>query len=436
MANNTANRWLIVVMATILQVSLGTVYAWSFFQNPVMRTYNWTNSQAAWAFSLAICFLGLSAAWGGINLPKHGPRRLAITGGLFFSLGYFISAYALSIKSLLLLYAGYGVIGGIGLGLGYVTPITVVAKWFPDKKGFATGMVIMGYGFGALIMAKFLAPALMAATNNNLTAVFSYVGCIMLLTTLPSAYCMINPPAGFLKEYTRAAAATTQASETMLTAKQCILSKQFLMMWIIFFLNVLVGIMFISFQSPMLQDLLKKTMDSAVLANPAVVSELAAAGATLIAVSSIFNGLGRFFWGGLSDKIGRVETFRFILGSQLLVFIALLFVNKPIIFGALICYILLCYGGSLGAMPSFVLDVFGQEHMPVVYGTILTATSMAGILGPQIVAFLKDNFADQTAQYTFWSAAVLLVLGLAVTLKCSNRPFVLEETSGENFVSS
>lgn len=421
------NRWLIAIMGTMLQVALGTVYAWSFFQQPVMALGQWTNTQAAWAFSLAIFFLGLAAAWGGINLPKFGPRKLAMNGGLLFSLGYLIAAYALAIKNLPLLYIGYGVIGGIGLGLGYVTPVVTAAKWFPDKKGFITGMVVMGFGFGALIMAKVLAPLIMAMTGGNLVIVFSFIGMIMLLITLPAGYCLVNPPAGFRpKGYMPSGASERVKSyQEVITAKQCIQSGKFLMMWIVFFFNIIAGIMFIGFQSPLLQDLLKKTLDPVVLSDPQVIAGLAASGATLIAFSSIFNGAGRFFWGGLSDKIGRIQTFRLIIGSQLLVFIALLFVDSPIIFGVLVCYILLCYGGGFGSMPSFVLDVFGEKRMPVVYGAILTAWGCGGIVGPQIVAFLKDNYAIQAAQYTFVFAAILLFVGLLITFVLNNEKVVI-----------
>lgn len=428
---NMPNRWLVAIMGTLLQVALGTVYAWSFFQQPVMAANSWSNSEAAWTFSLAIFFLGLAAAWGGINLPKFGPRKLAMIGGFLFSLGYLIAAYALSLKNLSLLYIGYGVIGGIGLGLGYVTPVATAAKWFPDKKGFITGMVVMGFGFGALIMAKILAPLFMSITGGNLVLVFSYVGVIMLIITLPAGYFMVNPPVGFVpKGYTPLViSAKDQTHEDSITAKQCILSSKFLMMWTVFFFNIIAGIMFISFQSPFLQDLLKKTMDPATLNDPTVIAGLAASGATLIAISSICNGVGRFFWGGLSDKIGRVQTFRIILGSQFVIFIAMMFVSNPIIFGMLLCYILLCYGGGFGSMPSFVIDVFGAKLMPVVYGSILTAWGCGGIVGPQIVAFFKDNFEMQAAQYTFLSASVLLLFGLFITFALSNKKFVPHEVN-------
>jgi OFA family oxalate/formate antiporter-like MFS transporter len=417
-----SKRWVVAIMGTLLQLCLGTVYAWSYFQKPVMDANNWNNSQAAWAFSLAIFFLGLGAAWGGMNLAKKGPRMLAMGGGLLFGIGYLVGGYALSIGSLPLLYIGYGVIGGFGLGLGYVTPIATAAKWFPDKKGFITGMVVMGFGFGALLMAKVLAPIFMATFSGNVSQVFTALGILMLVLTLPAGYFLTNPPAGFVPTgYTPpATTGASQAADT-LTAKQCILSSRFLLMWVMFFFNIIAGIMFIGFQSPLLQDLKKLKLDPATLTDPAVIAGLAASGATLIAISSIFNGVGRFFWGGLSDKIGRVNAFRLILGSQCLVFLALLVVKNPIVFGVLVCYILLCYGGGFGTMPSFCLDVFGAKNMPTVYGTIITAWGTAGIVGPQIVAFVKDHYAAQAAQYSFITGASLLLLGLLITLALSNK---------------
>jgi len=174
--------------------------------------------------------------------------------------------------------------------------------------------------------------------------------------------------------------------------------------------------MFISFQSPLMQDIwaaFKPGTDAAVLAS---------IGATLIAISSLFNGIGRFFWGGMSDKIGRVQTFRWILASQIVVFIILLFVGNPYLFGLLVCYILLCYGGGFGTMPAFVGDVFTPRLMPVVYGTILTAWSAGGVLGPQIVAYMKDNFADDASTYSFIAGAILLGIGLLISFFVNNKP--------------
>ena len=417
MESKKHNRWLIAIMGTVLQLSLGTVYTWSFFQKPIMAAYGWNNVQVMWIFSLAICFLGLSAAVGGMILPKYGPKKLATTGALLYGIGYLISAYAMTISNLPLFYIGFGVIGGIGLGLGYVTPVATASKWFPDKKGFITGMVVMGFGLGALLMSKVIAPVLMNITDGNIVKVFLYAGFVLLAIGVPAGLIMKNPPAGYVPEgYTPPVkSAASQGHEDSLTVSKCILSGKFWGMWTIFFMNIAAGIMFIGLQSPMIQDLFK--IKDASMSTEA----LAAAGATLIGISSLFNGVGRFFWGGLSDKIGRIQAFRLILGSQVLVFIAMIYTGNPWLFGILVCYVLLCYGGGFGTMPSFVLDIFHAKLMPVVYGTILTAWSMAGIVGPQIAAYIKDHYAETAATKTFFAGAIMLAIGLLVSMTLSNK---------------
>lgn len=418
----TGNRWLIAIMGTLLQLCLGTVYAWSFFQKPLMDAYHWNNAQVALAFSLAICALGIAGAWGGINLAKYGPRKLAMLGGALFGCGYLIGALALQMHSLPLLYLGYGVIGGAGLGLGYVTPVATAAKWFPDKKGLITGMVVMGFGFGALLMSKILAPALVQLTQGNYVLIFAYLGIIFLVATMIVASFLKNPPAGFVPPgYNPSAAASKLHSHSNLhhNPAWCVGSGRFAFMWIVFFCNIAAGIAIIGFQSPLMQDLWKKIDPE--LSKAA----LAGYGATLIAVSSVFNGLGRFFWGGVSDRIGRVQTYRLMLGTQILAFVALMFVGNPWLFGVLICYVLLCYGGGFGTMPSFVTDVYGPKVMPIVYGTILTAWSAAGIVGPQLVAVVKDHYPlEKASLYSFIIGAAFLAVGLVTSLVfLSNRPF-------------
>ncbi|MBP7865948.1 MAG: OFA family MFS transporter [Acidobacteria bacterium] len=414
----TPNRWLIAIMGTLLMVCLGTVYAWSFFQKPLMAKYGWSNSEVMWAFNLAICFLGLAAAWGGINLAKFGPTKLAVSGGVLFGLGYLLGGFALSQQSLPMLLVGYGVIGGCGLGLGYVTPVATASKWFPDKQGLVTGMVVMGFGFGALVMSKLLAPEFMKMTGGNLVQVFYYLGALFLVLCILFAAFIKNPPAGYVpKGYTPpggAAKAAAAASDEHPLSKY-LSSPKFLMMWIVFFCNICAGIAIISLQSPMMQDILKKT-DAALTPEA-----LAAAGATLIAISALFNGVGRFLWGGLSDKLGRANVFRLLLLTQIVAFIIMVFTGNPWIFGALVCYVLLCYGGGFGTMPSFVKDVYGAKLMPKVYGVILTAWSAAGVVGPQIFAMIKDKFADKASMYSFYTGAAFLALGLLIALFLNDK---------------
>jgi len=429
--SHATNRWLIAAMGTILQLCLGTVYAWSFFQNPLVACYKCSNAAVTGVFSIAICFLGIAAAWGGMNLGRFGPRKLAMTGAALFGAGYFIAAAAIHLNSLALLYIGYGVIGGIGLGLGYVTPVATIAKWFPDKKGLVTGMVVMGFGFGALLMSKILAPTFVNATtsevfpNGDYSTVFMYLGAVLLAAALIAAAFLKNPPAGYAPEgYTveaRAAAGAGQGGEGP-SRSRAILSGRFAMMWLVFFCNIAAGIAIISLQSPMMQELWKRF-------DPSIPGDMRVAyGATLIAVSSLFNGAGRFLWGGVSDRVGRVQTFRVMLATEIAAFIALIFTGNPWIFGGLICWVLLCYGGGFGTMPSFVLDVFGPRLMPVVYGVILTAWSAAGVAGPLMFAAIKDRLPlERASAWSFAIAAAILVTGLVIALAgLSDRPFVEE----------
>lgn len=181
----TNKRWLIAVMGTLTHLGLGTVYAWSFFQKPIAETYGWSNAETAWTFSLAILMLGITAAWCGSKIERFGARRLALTGVILYGLGYIISSFALSLGSLFLLYFGFGIVGGIGLGLAYVTPVAVVLKYFPDKPGLVTGMVVMGFGLGALVMSKVLAPFFLELFNQNLPQVFLVIGITLLVIMWP-----------------------------------------------------------------------------------------------------------------------------------------------------------------------------------------------------------------------------------------------------------
>ena len=405
------NRWLIAGLGAVLQLCLGSVYAWSYFQKPLVEGYGWLNTQVAWTFSLAIGFLGLAAAVGGVLLPKLGPRKLAVTGALLYGAGYLLAALALQLKLLALLWLGYGVIGGIGLGLGYVTPVATVAKWFPDKKGLVTGLVVMGFGFGALLMSKVIAPALDALFAKNLPLTFAGAGLVVGSVGLAAAAGLRNPPG-------------TPPGPLTLDGLAEVRSRQFVLMWLVFFCNIAAGIAIISFQSPLFQDLWKKV--DGTLAPAA----LAALGATLIAVSSVFNGVGRLVWGGLSDRWGQLVVFRLILATQVAAFVALMVVGNPWVFGALICYVLLCYGGGFGVMPAFVLNTFGPRLMPVLYGCILTAWSAAGVVGPQVVAWLKDRYGTHASTYAFAAGAGLLAVGFILALLLTAAPRVGKQ-SGE-----
>ena len=392
-------RSIMALFCTVLQVCFGTVYAWSFFQTILVRQLGWSFTETAWAFSLTILSLGTSAAWAGALLPRVGPRRLAVTGSVMFAGGYMLASLALHLDMLALFYVGYGVIGGAGIGMGYVTPVATVAKWFPDKKGLATGIVVMGFGVGAFLLSKGLAPLLVSHLAGDLSQVFLGLGVIFACILIPCSLLLSNPPAAV------EAVAEQAPSDESDSVAPYLRSSEFVLMWIVFFCNIAAGISIISFQSELLQEVWG-------LADPTVEpATLAEYGATLIAVSSLCNGVGRLFWGLLSDRLGRVRVFRILLASQMVVFGILMTERNPWVFSALVCYVLLCFGGGFATMPSFVLDVFGPQKMSTIYGTILTAWAAAGICGPLYVGYLKDQYPDRAFIYCFLIGILMLGLG-------------------------
>lgn len=395
-------RSIIALFCVVLQLCFGTVYAWSFFQTLLVRQLGWSFTETAWAFSIAIFSLGTAAAWAGAALPRFGPRRLALVGSVMFSGGYLVASLALHLDSIGLFYLGYGVIGGAGIGLGYVTPVATAAKWFPDYKGLATGIVVMGFGVGALILSKGLAPFLILRTEGDLALIFLWLGLVFACILLPSSLALSDPPAGSEPVSTSPRHEEPESNDTVASYLR---SSEFVFMWIVFFFNIAAGISVISFQSQLLQEVWG-------LADPSVEpATLAEYGATLIAVSSLCNGVGRLFWGLLSDRIGRVRVFRILLASQMIVFGILMTERNPWVFSALVCYVLLCFGGGFATMPSFVLDVFGTKKMSTIYGAILTAWAAAGIFGPLYVGYLKDSYPDRAMIYCFLIGILMLGLG-------------------------
>ncbi len=414
-------RVVTAALCTALQICFGTVYAWSFFQTLLVRQLGWTFTETAWAFSITIFALGTSAAWAGAALPKLGPRRLALIGSVMFAGGYFIASFALQVDWLWLFYLGYGVIGGAGIGLGYVTPVATVAKWFPDRKGLATGIVVMGFGIGAFLLSKMLAPILVWHTESDLPATFLWLGVVFACILIPASILLRDPPEDFAPT-----AAGSVVHESDAPINVYLQSREFVVMWMVFFFNIAAGISVISFQSPLLQDVWG-------LADPSVEPEtLAEYGATLIAISSLCNGLGRLLWGLLSDRIGRVRVFRILLASQMLVFGLLMTERDPWIFSALVCYVLLCFGGGFATMPSFVLDVFGAKRMSIIYGAVLTAWAAAGIFGPLYVGHLKDQYPDRAVIYCFLIGIFILGLGYVFTYLLNDDRIQIGRPTVEN----
>jgi MFS transporter, OFA family, oxalate/formate antiporter len=389
------NRWFVAVAGVAIQMMLGTVYAWSVFKNPLIKNHGWSAPQVGFTFTLTIFFLGFSAALGGRFVDKAGTKKVASIAAVLFGLGTLLAGVADSIGNLWLLWIGYGVIAGIGNGLGYVTPVAVLLRWFPDKKGFITGLAVMGFGLGAAVMGQ-VAPIMIQ--HIGIANTFYIAGAIFLFGLLTAAQKLVNPPADYVcvNKGSKAESATVS-----MDFKAALGMNQFYILWGILFLNVTAGIAIISNLSPMAQQQLS-------LSDPALTA------GRIVAIAALFNGLGRLFWGALSEKIGRNTAFLLIFGTQIPLFLILPQVTDTAIFTAICCYILLCYGGGFGTMPSFAADTFGAKHIGSIYGPILFAWGTAGAVGPMLMEWVKKT--SNSFSMALYIAAGILALGFVITL--------------------
>ncbi|BDG04493.1 OFA family MFS transporter [Anaeromyxobacter oryzae] len=412
----TKNRWAIAAAGTIAMACLGTVYSWSLFTQPLIAAFGWSNSTTTWAFALAIFFLGVGAIIGGRWQDRRGPRPVAITGVVLWGIGNVLAGLGTAKLGAPWIYVTYGVLGGLGLGLGYVTPVAAVTKWFPDKRGLGSGMVVMGFGLGAFIYNNVLksVPAfaavskeagqviaaraggatgmLSAGSVSTLMSTFIWSGVIYAIIGGICASLVRNPAAAAAPlpasapAVPAAAASTTTAAGTArptgtptaardYPSSEALRTPQFWALWAMLFLNVTAGILFISNAVPIMREL------------------TGAAPATALAVYgfiALFNGLGRFFWGAVSDRIGRNLAYVLIYGTQVVIFFVVGGVHALPAVATLFAIVLLDYGGGFGTMPSFTADYFGTKYMGVNYGWILLAWGVGGIVGPIFVARVKD----------------------------------------------
>ena len=396
---NSSNRWLIAVAGVVMQVALGSVYAWSVFRIPLTTSYGWTVTQVTLAFELAIFMLGIAAFTGGLWMQRKGPRRVAIVGGLCYGLGVVLAGQVGS--NLGLLYVSYGVLGGIGLGLAYIVPVATLIKWFPDKRGMITGLAVAGFGAGALITAP-VAQRLISWVGISQT--FTTLGVIYFIAISGSAVFMRNPsddyrPAGWQPPLSQ----QQQGSGKDYTLREALSTWQWYGLWAILFLNTSAGISIISQAAPMTQEIPH-------------VSAVAAAG--LVGIISIANGAGRFLWAWFSDFIGRRRVFQVMFLAQAIVFFLLSRVHSFGGLAVLAFIVLLCYGGGFGTMPAFAADYFGPRNVGSIYGLMLTAWGFAGVFGPTLIAQVRQS----TGHYTDALDMIAGIMLLSAVLPFVVRP--------------
>jgi OFA family oxalate/formate antiporter-like MFS transporter len=384
------NRWAIAVAGVIIQIALGAVYAWSVFRIPLTRAYGWTISQVTFAFTLAILTLGFASFVGGLWMRRSGPRRVAIAAGIFYGSGIFLASF--SAEHLYWLYFSYGLLAGIGLGLGYIVPVATLVKWFPDKRGMITGIAVAGFGAGALITAP-IASHLIVSVGVMRT--FAILGVVYFVAVTIPAFFMQDPPPNYRPAgWAPSATQRRQRSEKTYTLSEAMRTWQWYGLWALLFLNTSAGISIISQAAPMAQEITGVT---------------AAAAAGLVGIISIANGAGRFLWAWFSDLIGRRWVFLSMFIVQVVVFFTLPRISSFPAFTAMCFVILLCYGGGFGTMPAFAADYFGAENVGSIYGLMLTAWGFAGVFGPMLIA----NIRQSTGRY----AQALTVI--AVVMLCS-----------------
>ncbi len=396
--NLESKRWLIAIAAIVMQLCLGTVYAWSVFKKPLMTAHGWGETATQVTFMICIGMIGVAAAFGGTLVDKKGPKFVATIGGILFGVGTLLSGLADQIGSIWLLYLGFGFIAGLGNGFGYITPIATLIRWFPDKRGLVTGLAVMGFGGGAFFMGKIAPPMVISMGVAN---TFYIWGAIFLVLVTASAQLYKNPPKGWLPAgFTPKATGVTAAQS--FTFDEAVKTPQWWMLWTMLFLNVSAGLGLISQLSPMAQDVIKKT-------DPLIAgAALALAGGSILAYASIFNGLGRLLWAWTSDAIGRKNVFIIMFITQAILYVLLPQIDNQLIFIVVACYLLACYGGGFATMPAFAADSFGPGYIGKVYGIMLTAWGAAGIVGPLVFAQIKG--------IAVYVAAGLLAAGFLIAL--------------------
>ena len=477
------NRWLIAASAVGVHISIGSVYAYSAWKMPLENTFGWSATNTSMAFSIAIFCLGLSAALLGRVIERHGPSKGGLLSTLFFTVGLFGSALACYLESIWLFYLFFGVISGIGLGLGYISPVSTLVKWFPDRRGLATGLAIMGFGFGGLVCAHLIdvfnpaknelvlpkeiaakeyvdlqksqpeqalamivgVPALNEFKANqtelmelqrqgkeggeqyrsleeankpfrtvvlydksSIVIAFMALGVIYLFVMLPSALYIAPPPDDYAEKFfneENGSAKQKAITVPEVTALDALKTPGFYGLWIMLFINVSCGIAVIATAKKMGYEMVRLSVEMSTL---------------LVMGISLFNGFGRILWASFSDYIGRANTYVAFFVIQIIAFPLLANLTaSPILFMVVTFVILTCYGGGFASIPAYISDLFGLKEMPTIHGFILTAWSLAGIVGPMLNAYVYEQTKSyQQSLYIFGGAFVVaLVVSLLMKLE-------------------
>ncbi|HEQ0977891.1 TPA: OFA family MFS transporter [Streptococcus pyogenes] len=390
-------RYIIATAGILLHLMLGSTYAWSVYRNPILQETGWDQAPVAFAFSLAIFCLGLSAAFMGNLVEQYGPRLTGTVSAILYASGNMLTGLAIDRKEIWLLYIGYGVIGGLGLGAGYITPISTIIKWFPDKRGMATGFAIMGFGFASLLTSPI---AQWLIETEGLVATFYLLGLIYLIVMLFASQLIIKPTAAEISILDKKRLQNNSYLIEGMTAKEALKTKSFYCLWVILFINITCGLGLISVVAPMAQDLTGMSPEMS---------------AIVVGAMGIFNGFGRLVWASLSDYIGRRVTVILLFLVSIIMTISLIFAHSSLIFMISIATLMTCYGAGFSLIPPYLSDLFGAKELATLHGYILTAWAIAALTGPMLLSIT----VEWTHNYllTLCVFIVLYILGLMVALR-------------------
>ncbi|MBY6037625.1 OFA family MFS transporter [Fictibacillus nanhaiensis] len=399
----TKNRWLIALSAVGIHISIGSVYAWSNFTNPLIDKFGWSASQVQLTFSIAILFLGLSAAFLGHFVEKHGPKKAGMLAAIFFGIGIAGSGLAVQMESLPMLYMFYGVLGGIGLGVGYIAPVSTLIKWFPDRRGLATGLAIMGFGFAAAISSPIMDTLIksVGVANTFFILGISYFA----IMTLSSLY-LEKPEEGWMpegfKENVKSGKVKIKKDLSQLTANEAVKTRRFYYLWIMLFINVTCGIAILSAAKPLAEESIGLSTAEA---------------AALVGVLGLFNGFGRIGWASVSDYIGRPNTYTTFFVLQIALFFMLPQTTSSLLFQVMLAVVYTCYGGGFASIPAFIGDLFGTKQVGAIHGYILTAWAAAGLAGPLFAAWIKDTTGSYANSLSFFSGLFVIALVVSILVR-------------------
>lgn len=394
------NRYLVATAGVLLHLMLGSTYAWSVYRNPIMKVTHWDQSSVAFAFSLAIFCLGISAAYMGKLVEKFGPRITGSVSAILYASGNIITGLAISQKELWLLYLGYGILGGLGLGAGYITPVSTIIKWFPDKRGLATGLAIMGFGFASLLTSPI---AQYLISHQGLVETFYILGTVYFLVMITVSQFIKRPTSDESCELASRVVDVKKADLTSgMTANEALKTYHFYVLWIVFFINIACGLGLISVIAPMAQDMVGMSAQQA---------------AVVVGLMGIFNGFGRLLWAGLSDYIGRPITFIVLFSVNIAMSLVLMFLHIPILFITAMAILMTCYGAGFSLIPPYLSDVFGAKELAALHGYILTAWAMAALFGPMLLSISYQLSGSYVTTLLLFTILYTLALGIAWWLK-------------------